>query len=216
MTTSKINFIHIPKNAGTSFRELCKSYPNLFVYNYHNVDVFDENIQNQLIILQNPVARFKSAVRFCFLPPWSKEPQIKYLNSINLNTPEKWVNILKNSRHSQYKNIMKEILNRTDTNIHYIGDKKLLYKYTYTPQIYYVNKPKYVILMENLESEVALLIKKLGINYNLKKINITLKNADNDYLSEENIRWVENEFYKEDYDLYNGFKDMPVEVRLDL
>lgn len=216
MTTSKINFIHIPKNAGSSFRELCKSYPNLFVYNYHNVDVFDENIQNQLIILQNPVARFKSAVRFCFLPSWSKEPQIKYLNSINLNTPEKWVNILKNSSHSEYKNVMKEILNRTDKQTHHIGNRKLLYKWTYSPQIYYVNKPKYVILMENLESEIALLVKKLGINYNLKKINITQKNAENDYLSKENIHWIENEFYKEDYDLYNRFKDMPVEVRLDL
>lgn len=49
-----INFIHIPKNAGTSIKELCN---NKLKYNGHGTDVFNKNIKNQLIILRNPVER---------------------------------------------------------------------------------------------------------------------------------------------------------------
>ena len=48
----KISFIHIPKNAGLSIKTLCDSYPTLFTYFKHDVDVTDDSVKNQLVILK--------------------------------------------------------------------------------------------------------------------------------------------------------------------
>jgi hypothetical protein len=216
MNSSKINFIHIAKNAGTSFRELCKTHKDFFIYNGHSVDVFNPNIKNQLIIIQNPVSRFKSSVRYTFSEKWAKEPQIEYLNKNNINTPDKWVTILKDNTNPEYSNLMQEMLNRETHKIHYIGSKKIKYKYTYTPQKNYVNDPAYVILMENIEDETNLLLKNLGIDFKIKKLNSTKKTDCNDYISDENIEWLTNVFYKEDNEIYNKYKKIPVEIRLKL
>jgi hypothetical protein len=208
----KINFIHIPKNGGTSFSELCNNYSEYFVYNGHDVDVYDKNIQNQLVIVQNPISRFKSAVRYCFIDLWINNPQIKYLYDNNLTTPNIWVDILKNEYHLEHSNLMKEMLNVG----HYVGNKRLKYKWTYAQQTNYINNPKYVILMENLEEETNILLNKLGLQFKLNKLNSTEKTLENDYISPENIYWLQNHFYKEDCEMYTKYKNIPVEERLHL
>jgi hypothetical protein len=60
-----INFVHIPKNAGTELRvRLCgRRSPNFeIVYNGHATD--GRSLTNQLIVLREPVERFASAVRY--------------------------------------------------------------------------------------------------------------------------------------------------------
>ena len=61
------NFIHIPKNAGTSIKKNIDSNLNLksFIkYNDHNTCVFKSITENNVIILRDPIDRFCSAVNY--------------------------------------------------------------------------------------------------------------------------------------------------------
>jgi hypothetical protein len=205
-----ISFIHIPKNAGMSFSKLCIANKEKIKFFYHRTDVFDTRIPNQLIILQNPVSRFKSSVRYAF-ENFGHIPIITYLKEKHLNTPNAWVNVLRDPKHPEYDNLMKEMLNK---GTHFIGNKKTIYQWTYCPQTLWVNNPKYVILFENLKKESDLLLNKLNIAFDIPHINKTVKNKENDFLSEENSSWLESVFYKEDVEIYNKYKQIPVSKRL--
>lgn len=80
-----INFIHIPKNAGSTMRNIC----NIVGINYHNhnTNVYSD-IPNQLVILRDPIERFESAV-FYALEKYSHEPHIKRLLDHRIDTPSK-------------------------------------------------------------------------------------------------------------------------------
>jgi hypothetical protein len=208
--SEKISFIHIPKNAGTSMKTLCDKFPSVFNYCHHNVDVNDESIKNQLVILQNPISRFKSAVRYTFSPIYMNYPSIKFLYENNINYPNKWVDILKNKEHEYYTLISNQINNKD----HHIGKRKLQLKWTYSPQAYYINNPKYIILKDNLTEELGILLQHLNISYTLPKRNVTKKTEENDYLSDENIKWLEENLYTEDVKIYNKYKLMSLKERL--
>ena len=139
-----INFIHIPKNAGTSIRYIqsnAKKYK--LVYNSHGTDIYSPEVCNQLIIIRNPIERFASAVYYA-MQQWGGGPILKYLIENGINTPEKWIQIWSNPNHKAYHILMSELLNTSK--IHKIGDKILKYKCTYTPQSLWINNPKYIIL----------------------------------------------------------------------
>ena len=201
-----INFIHIPKNAGTSMEIVCKKSLHKIVYHFHGVNVFDKNIKNQLVIIQNPIKRFCSAVYYA-LNIWKHIPEIKFLIEHDVNTVNKWVEIWSDKTHRYHDNLMEELLNKQ----HHIGNKFLEYKWIYTPQSEYINNPKYVILLENIDSEMKILLNMLKLD-----IDIPIKNKSkhkNDNISDKNILFLEN-FYKTDIEMYNKYKNMSLEARL--
>ena len=130
-----INFIHIPKNGGTSIQEICNS---TIVYNGHKTDVYQKNLSNQLVIIRNPIDRFVSSVYYA-IQKWSHDPQIKYLISKKIDTPEKWVQIWSDPKHPYHNNLMSEMINED----HFIGNKLNKYKWTYSPQSLWINNPKF-------------------------------------------------------------------------
>ena len=203
-----INFIHIPKNGGTSIKTICgKKNKTILIYNGHSTNVYKKRLINQLIVIRNPIKRFISSVYYA-LQKWSHEPQIKYLISKSIDSPEKWLEIWRDSTHPEYKNLMREMLNKN----HYIGNHLYKYKWTYTPQCYWVNNPKFIIIMDYFDNEIEYFKKKYKVVGNIdKKYNST--NHIDDKLSEKSIKFL-RDFYKNDFELYEKYKNMIIENRI--
>jgi hypothetical protein len=203
-----IEFIHIPKNAGSLIEQLCEETDKIN-YNGHNIDPFQiKSDKKQLIIIRNPIDRFCSAVRYA-IQKYSDSDKIKKLISLDIITPEQWISVLKNKKHKYYKFLNDEITNES----HYIGDKLLKLKWTYSDQYLWINKPKYIILFENLDIELNQLLEKENIKFSGKfeKINNTEKN---DFLlSEKSIIFLEK-MYKKDLKLYNYYKSIDLNIRI--
>jgi hypothetical protein len=200
---NKINFIHIPKNAGNSIKQICNQ--STFKYNPHSTNVYN-NIANQLIIIRNPIDRFISAVYYS-LQKWSSEPHVKYLIDHKIDTPEKWVQIWMNPLHKHHMHLMNMIKN----NDHKIGNKLLEYKWTYSSQSLWINNPKYVIIMDNFNEEFQYFKNKYNIIGDIKNINSS--NHINDTLSNKSIDFLRH-FYKKDFILYNLYKNKTIKERL--
>jgi len=200
---NEINFIHIPKNGGSSIKQLCNQ--STFKYNPHSTNVYS-NLTNQLIIIRNPIDRFISAVYYS-LQKWSSEPHVKFLIDHKIDTPEKWVQIWMNPQHKHHKHIMIMIKNKT----HKIGNKLLEYKWTYSPQSLWINNPKYVIIMDHFNNELHYFKKKYNIIGDIKNINTS--NHKNNTLSSKSIEFL-IDFYKKDFILYNYYKHKTIKERL--
>jgi len=198
-----INFIHIPKNGGSSIKDICN---NKLKYHGHSANARDGKIKNQLIIIRNPIDRFVSAVYYT-LEKWSHEPQIRYLIENNINTPEKWIEIWSNPHNEHYRMLMFEMLNR----YHRIGNVIIPYKWVYSPQSFWINNPQYVIIMDNLDDEMKYLMKKIGIDMKIPHNNKTKKSSYT--LSQKSKDFLYN-FYKKDFILYEKYKKIPLEERI--
>ena len=204
-----VSFIHIPKNAGTLVRGICDSIT--LRYYGHDVNVFDSKIQNQMIIIRNPIDRFESAVRYA-LQRYSREKQIKYLIDRQIDTPQKWAEIWSNKADPEFDRLMEEMHNVD----HRVAGEPTRYKWTYAPQSKYINSPKYVILYENLQEELPLLLEKIGIEVSgLPSVNSTAKLEGNGdaSLSKQSIFFL-SEVYKEDFEKYYLYKGMSAQERL--
>lgn len=201
----KINFIHIPKNGGTTI----KQYKKKIKYNPHSINVFSPLLKNQFIIIRNPIDRFLSSVSYA-LEKYSKEPHIQYLIQKNINTPEKWIEIWSDPYHKEYPHLMKEMKNFNHS--HHIGNKILEYNWTYSPQSFWINNPKFIVIMDNFNNEISYFFKKLGIHYIPHTENKTIKNG-NQSLSEKSIQFLQD-FYKNDFILYEKYKNIPFQKRL--
>jgi hypothetical protein len=201
----KINFIHIPKNAGTSIKEICNRNREKLIYNGHNTDVHDKDIKNQLVIIRNPIDRFVSAVNYS-LQKWAKASHVKCLIEKQIDTPEKWVQVWMNPEDDNYPYLMNMIKNDS----HKIGTNLLEYKWTYAQQYFWINNPKFVLIMDNLNEEIQYLTKKYNMKCVIKNKNSTKK--INHELSETSINFL-REFYKEDFILYEKYQNMSIEER---
>lgn len=162
---------------------------------------------NHLVVIRNPIERFVSAVYYA-LQKCPKSPSVRHLKKKGIDSPEKWVQIWSDPNHCNYDDLMREMLNKK----HFIGNRREKYKYTYTPQNIWINNPKFVIIMDNYDTEVKYFLEKYNIgNGNIGKQNAT-KHIDGQ-LSEKSIAFLKN-FYKEDFIIYEKYKNMSIEKRI--
>ena len=199
------NFIHIPKNAGTSIKSICNK--DTLSYCGHNTNVFTRNISNQLVVLMDPIHRFQSSVHYC-LEKYSHEPQIQKLLEIGCDSPEKWLQAWKDRDHPHHTYLMKEIANRT----HRIGRFKPKWKWTYCPQSYWIKTPKYVLIMENITTEWGYFRDKvLHRNIELPQKNTTTETTCE--LSEGSLAFLKKQ-YAMDFAFYTQYSNTPIEQRI--
>jgi len=201
----QFNFIHIPKNGGNSIREWSYNNP-LIQHHHHSTDVFNDKLINQFIVIRNPIDRFISSVYYC-LQIRKNKPCINKLIVKNINTPEKWLHILSDPDHLEYDSVMSILLN---TSKNRIGNKIIKYKWIFSPQIYWVNKPKIIIIMDNFNDEIKYITEKYNLKGNISCINKTCHEYD--MLSQKSKDFLMN-FYKEDFILYEKYKNINIEKR---
>lgn len=204
-----INFIHIPKNGGSSIAKIVKKHrPQLLGYHKHHVIPFHLAGYN-LYILRDPIRRFCSAVNYA-LEKWSFDKNIKNCIKHGINTPEQFIQCYKNKNHKFHEIVRKEIENIEGK--HMIGQMKLIHKYVYTPQVFWIRKKNNIyILFENYNKELSYVLKKIGLNIQIPKINTT-KKKDNK-LSQDSIDFLRN-FYKDDFAFINKIKNISPRKRL--
>ena len=192
-----INFIHIPKNAGTSLENIYRDSNGVMVYHGHGANV--RNIPNQLIVIRNPVERFISAVKYA-----KREYEVKIFENNCDDTPENWIRAWRDPNHVKHEEIMKHLKNTSGE--HKIGDNILEYKWTYTPQSEWIHheKVKYVVLFENLEFEIKCILREFGEDCNLARAN---NSGDVQYeLSAASIEFLRT-IYADDFRYYQEVKN---------
>ena len=205
-----INFIPIPENGRLKLND--KKYDILkkvnIILHDHNYSQESKKLFNQMIILRDPIDRFISAVN-CALTDWSHEPQIKNLIKKGFDTPNKWVKIWSNPNHKEYSTLMKEILNKN----HKVGNKLIKYKWTYSPQSLWIDKPKFIFLYDNIENDFHYFTNLHKIK-NLQKYGFKTTKTEHN-LSKKSLNFL-NKFYSKDISFYNKYKNLSIEKRLNV
>ena len=136
-----IDFVHIPKNAGTSIKELCiPNLPDSFItYRGHGTDPSILK-KEQLVILREPKDRFCSSVRYSLSymknDPDGNPDKFRDFEIKELLTPSIWAEVLADANHIHYDLIKSEVSNFE----HKVGNIHLDDKWTFTPQHIWLNK----------------------------------------------------------------------------
>lgn len=207
------SFMNIPENAAIYIKHL---------YETRNV-MFNDELNKMTVILKHPINRFKDIVRESLLN--IKNPCIKNLIISKINTPNKWVNVLKDENNNYHKFLTNLIKNVN----YYIGDITfnedikmtcLLNLFTFemhngVKNIEPCSNPTYVLLFDNINEEFRLLMSHFGICARLNIANSTKKTLESNYLSQENRIWLEN-YYKEEIEVYNRYATIPSKIRLNI
>ena len=226
-----INFIHIPKNAGSSIKEIIRN-TNIKHYTGENVkkDFHSKSstLKNQMIVLRNPIDRFSSS--FVYLVEnryvnlinnvdkhrlFNDEEfiAIEYLINIGIDTPEKFVRLWMETK-LDYNTIKTTAL---DKNVSYrfrVLQNILRLCVFFQKQSNWINKnTRYILILDNLNKEINMLFKTLNIDKILPHLNKSSINKNKYNLSQESIKFLKIQ-YREDFYLYNKYKNIPLRERI--
>jgi hypothetical protein len=212
-----IDFVHIPKNAGTSMKELCvPNLPNSFlVYHGHSTDPVTLKGE-QLIILREPKDRFCSAVRYSlsYMKNDSDGDVDKFYDFEEkcLLDPNTWAEALADVNHLHHDLVKSEVRNVS----HKVGNIHLDEKWTYAPQHIWLNRccsPR-VALFHELSDDLQYLFVSMNNSF---KLNIPHENAvpptGNNELSSIAHEYL-NDRYREDIVLFNKYNTMNRATRM--
>jgi hypothetical protein len=211
-----IDFVHIPKNAGTSIKELCSpTLPDSFIrYNGHSTDPCSL-LGEQLVVLREPKDRFCSAVRYSIAfmryNPQGDLDKFHEFQTKGIVDPNSWAEILADVNHEHYKLVNSEVLNVQ----HNVGDLLLDDKWTYAPQHIWLNRcrsPR-IALFHDLADDMRYLFSTM----NRELEEIPHENAVSETgCTELSIcahQYLNNK-YREDIDIFNTYNTMSREARM--
>lgn len=144
----QIDFIHIPKNCGTSITQMVKAHhlSNITI-RHHGYDPKRSDPEKTMYVLRNPIERFVSAFYYSRI----------YKNYIlttrtDIVTPSDLVKLLIQDRKNE------ELL---FNDFHRIGNKFLGISWVWAPQHLWDNGAKYVLFHENIQEDISLFLNKI-------------------------------------------------------
>ena len=233
-----VNFIHVPKTGGMSLKRICGHLDNHPIrYNPHYADIYDPRIENQLIVVRNPLDRFISAVKYTIqslkilhtvnratgalvstkrisVPTFigkNKAQIFSRLFHLGVHTSNDWIEILKDKTHKYHDALSYIILNNEFPELK-VGPQKCEYIYLFEPQCSWHHRPKFVILMDHFQSELTFLLTSLGVDVDIPHTNRDVSVSDHK-ISEKNFNWIQ-EKYAKDFELYYNYKETPYIERI--
>lgn len=203
---TKYTFIHIPKCGGSSVEKYFEEhYSNHIIGTTHKWVCEKDN--NPIVIIRNPVDRFISLYHY-----WKNGSHGR--NSRGTEFTEKYGNynikdfikLFKHNSDAIKKNYMHELVSGYMWRVHYF-----LQTYWINPNFY--ENSIVIIYEDDLSNKINKLLDYLGIenkNIELVRSNITRKKEGEEdvKLDEEDMEFL-NEFFHEDFDLWNTAHNNP-------
>ena len=205
-------FLHIPKNAGTSFKSLLKEDPRLrdylqYVGHHAPRECFDEGVK-RVIILREPEDRFCSAFyyRLSLSPAcreWAKEEGI--------DSPDKYIEYLMKTMQ-RWNPIMSIRADRQSVAGHPIEPVVWVFQ----PQSLWFRSPHSVLLQDDLNSEWKYFCKETGVPFVALPRENTSANSLGDCRSVlgRKTRSFLRHIYSGDYALWDMLKNTSLENRI--
>jgi hypothetical protein len=212
-----IDFVHIPKNAGTSMKELCiPNLPSSFLsYHGHSADPLALKGE-QLIILREPKDRFCSAVRYSlsYMKNDSDGDVDKFyeFEEKDLLDPSTWAEALADTNHLHHELVCSEVKNVS----HKVGNIHLDDKWTYASQFIWLNRcccPR-VALFHELSGDLQYLFDSVNnsVEFNIPHENAVPSIGNND-LSSIAHEYL-NDKYQEDIVIFNKYNTLHRTTRM--
>jgi len=200
-----IDFIHVPKNGGTTIKTLVNTQGPEFFIRYHGHETGPVGLGgDQLIILRDPIDRFCSAVRYA-LNTWQVDAGV--------DNPSDFALAMQDANHQHHNKVMSEVRNTE----HRVGDELLEWKWTYSRQQLWYHEGQRVMLFEHLEEDMGLLFRSHG----LQRPELPHENATNpepcqpnDQELSDDARQCLEEIYRLDIQLYEEYRNMDPNARL--
>lgn len=201
------NFIHIPKNGGSSFKKICDN--KTITYRHHNFCPFENPIKNSIVVLREPEDRICSAIRYMFQKANSRSLNLK-LNRCGIFNENDFL-ISWSRKDSSFKYV-EEVL-RMYTNTQKVGSKKFDFNWVFLPQVTWFNNPNTVFTTNHLSKEFGVFGQKFNIRKKLPTLNTTKKTQT--ILSNEASMFLKK-MYPKDYDLWDYWSKIDVQDRIDI
>jgi len=187
------NFIHIAKNGGTSFQKICKKFKFL-KYNQHSV----KSKQNSIVVLRNPIERFISAVEY-------SKKKFAEQGVIYTFTPNEVASMMRLGEENRFlKNDNKQK----------IGKDLVDYRWIYSPQSQWFDKPSVIFLFNNFEHEINFFLQQKKES-KIKVPNINKTRKINCEFAKENLSFLQNR-YKQDIFIWDYWSKIDLEDRIDI
>mmetsp|Transcript_31592 Transcript_31592/g.80441 ORF Transcript_31592/g.80441 Transcript_31592/m.80441 type:complete len:207 (-) Transcript_31592:156-776(-) len=200
MAVEHVNFIHIPKNAGTTLRQLIDAQGSggFLCYHGHETDPVALG-GDQLIVLRDPVDRFCSAVRYATGPPWHVD--------VGAASPNDFALAMSDAANEHHERVMAEVRNTQ----HRVGGVLLEWKQTYASQHHWHTPGQRVALFEHLREDLEHLFRARG--QGLPALENLNTSQGGHGLGDEARAYLERTF-RRDIELYERYKDMDRHKRL--
>ena len=187
-----IDFIHIPKNCGTSIKRLVANniLQNFQVYD-HGYDPLLLDPEKSMFILRDPIDRFVSAFYYSELYPNCSLMQARD----RIKNPSDLVQALMNDKNNE---------SLISSKFHTIGKKILGISWVWTPQYYWDNGAKYVLFHENINQDFKDFLEKTGRD-TIELPFLNKSNRINHEFTNEELEYLYNRFQK-DYEIIDKYK----------